>query len=113
MRVMVKRREFLAAAVFLGLLFPGAARADDYVLTIKNHHFSPPVLNIPANQKVKITVRNDDATDEEFESYELNREKVVSGNSQITVFVGPLDPGTYPYFGDFHKDLANGQLIAK
>ena len=95
------------------LLFPRAARADDYVLTIKDHHFSPASMTIPAGQKVKLTIVNKDGTPEEFESYELNREKVVDGNSRIVVFVGPLDPGTYPYFGDFHKDLANGQLMAK
>jgi plastocyanin len=95
------------------VLVPGIARADDYVLTIRDHHFSPAAMTIPAGQKVKLTVVNQDATPEEFESYELNREKVVDGNSRIIVFVGPLDAGTYPYFGDFHKDLANGQLVAK
>lgn len=95
------------------LLFPGPARADDYVLTIKDHRFSPATMTIPIGQKVKLTVVNKDATPEEFESYELNREKVVDGNSRIIVFVGPLDAGTYPFFGDFHKELANGQLIAK
>ena len=113
MGIMVKRQEFLAVAVLFGLLFPSAARADAYVLTIKDHHFSPASLTIPAGQKVKLTVVNKDATAEEFESYELNREKVVDGNSQITVFVGPLDAGTYPYFGDFHKELANGIQIRK
>jgi Cupredoxin-like domain len=50
---------------------------------------------------------------QEFESYELNREKVVAAKSKITVYVGPLEPGRYPFFGDFHKDSANGVLIAK
>jgi plastocyanin len=89
------------------------ASADEYVLTIKNHYFTPSVLEVPSGQKVKLIVDNRDATAEEFESYELNREKVVDGNSKITVFIGPLDPGTYPYFGDFHKDLANGKIVVK
>jgi plastocyanin len=109
----VKRLELLIVAAFFMVLVPGIARADDYVLTIRDHHFSPAAMTIPAGQKVKLTVVNQDATPEEFESYELNREKVVDGNSRIIVFVGPLDAGTYPYFGDFHKDLANGQLVAK
>jgi hypothetical protein len=29
------------------------------------------------------------------------------------VFVGPLRPGTYPYFGEFHMDTAKGTLIAE
>lgn len=103
----------LAGAALLLLVMPGVARAQDYALTIKGHHFTPAVLEVPAGQKLKIVVSNEDPTAEEFESYELNREKVVSGNSRITVFIGPLDPGTYPYFGDFHKDQATGKIVAK
>jgi hypothetical protein len=29
------------------------------------------------------------------------------------VFLGPLDPGEYKFFGDFHQDTAQGVLIAK
>ena len=112
---MQTHRVFLFFAGLCLLSWVQAAYADDnsYALTIKNHKFIPETLDVPADQKVKIVVSNDDPTPEEFESYELNREKVVDGNSKITVFVGPLDPGTYPFFGDFHKDLANGKIIAK
>ena len=54
---------------------------------------------MPAGRKTKQTIVNKDATPDEFESYELNREKVVVGNSRIIVFVGPLKPGRYPFFG--------------
>ena len=84
-----------------------------FVLTIKEHKFSPSDLTVPADTKIKLTVRNADPTPEEFESYELNREKVVPGNSEIVVFIGPLSPGVYPYFGDFHKDSAQGVLTVK
>ncbi|HTK85159.1 MAG TPA: cupredoxin domain-containing protein [Patescibacteria group bacterium] len=109
----VKQLEILTIAAAIAILNPAIARADDYVLTIRDHHFTPPVLEIPSNQKIKLIVDNKDATAEEFESYELNREKVVDGNSKITVFIGPLDPGTYPYFGDFHKDVATGKIVVK
>jgi Cupredoxin-like domain len=68
---------------------------------------------VPAGTKVRLTIRNDDATPEEFESTELHREKVVPPGQQIIVIVGPLDAGTYGFFGDFHKDTAQGKLIAK
>ena len=90
-----------------------AARADDYVLTIKDHRFTPTEINIPANKRVQITVVNDDATPEEFESNELNREKVVVGKGTITVLLGPLDAGRYPFFGDFHQETAQGVLVVK
>ena len=73
----------------------------------------PREITVPAHTKIKLVVDNQDATAEEFESYELNREKVVAAKSKITVYVGPLEPGRYPFFGDFHKDSANGVLIAK
>ncbi len=82
-------------------------------LAIRDHHFVPTELTVPAGTKIKLVIDNQDPTAEEFESYELNREKVVPANAQITIFVGPLDPGRYPFFGDFHKDSATGVLIAK
>lgn len=91
-----------------------AALADEPLeLTIKDHRFAPAELEVPANQKVRLRVRNLDPTAEEFESFELNREKVVAGNAEIVLFIGPLAPGRYPYFGDFHRDTANGVIVAK
>jgi hypothetical protein len=90
-----------------------AARADDYVLTIKDHRFTPTEINIPANKRVQITVVNDDATPEEFESKEMKVEKVIPGKSKGVVRVGPLRPGRYPFFGEFHEATAKGTLIAE
>jgi plastocyanin len=82
-------------------------------LVIRGHKFEPTELTVPAGKKVKLVIENQDDTAEEFESYELNREKVVPPKGQIIVYVGPLEPGRYPFFGDFHKDSAQGVLIAK
>ena len=43
----------------------------------------------------------------------LNREKLVPPGQTVTVFLGPLEPGEYKFFGDFHQDTAQGVLIAK
>ena len=82
-------------------------------LVIRDHKFEPAEITVPADKKVKLVIDNQDATAEEFESYELNREKVVPAKGTITVFVGPLKPGRYSFFGDFHKDTAQGVLVAK
>jgi plastocyanin len=97
------------------LLIAGVACAEDYDarLVIKDHKFEPTELTVPAGQKIKLLVDNQDPTPEEFESNELNREKVVVGKSSITVFLGPLDAGRYPFFGDFHQETAQGVLIVK
>ncbi|HAZ08045.1 MAG TPA: cupredoxin domain-containing protein [Elusimicrobia bacterium] len=104
------------ALILLLSLFSASAFAADvkeYTLTLRNHRFVPAQLIIPANTKVKILVVNEDPTPEEFESHELNREKIVTGKGRITVYVGPLKAGKYPFFGEFHMDTAQGVLIAK
>ena len=97
------------------LLFPLLAIAADeeYTIQIQNHRFIPEQLIVPANKKIKLLIENKDATPEEFESYELNREKVITSNGKTTIYIGPLSPGKYPYFGDFNQTTANGLIIAK
>jgi plastocyanin len=104
---------FFGAIVLLAAV--GAARADDTDarLVIRDHKFEPAEFSVPAGKKIKLVIENQDATAEEFESHELKREKVVPAKGQVTIFVGPLKPGRYPFFGDFHKDSAKGVLIAK
>ena len=82
-------------------------------IEIREHLFFPAEFEVPANQKVKLIIYNRDATPEEFESYELNREKVIVGNSQGVVFIGPLKPGEYPFFGEFNLKTALGKIIVK
>ena len=90
------------------------ARADTpvFAIIIKDHQFHPARLEVPAGVRVKLAVDNQDPTPEEFESYELNREKVIMGNSKATLFVGPLKSGEYPFFGDFNQQSAQGLLVA-
>lgn len=84
-----------------------------YELNIKDHLFAPAQIEIPSGTKVKLLVKNLDPTPEEFESHELNREKIIPGNSEATIFLGPLDAGEYGFFGEFHEDTAQGKLIVK
>lgn len=103
------------AAIVLLLLLTSSAYAQDFEahLVINQHKFEPVELSVPAGQKIKLLIENQDATPEEFESNELNREKIVVGKGTITVFLGPLDAGRYPFFGDFHQETAQGVLVVK
>ena len=92
---------------------PAPALAGPITLRIKDNKFIPAELEVPANTTFELLVVNEDPTPEEFESHELNREKIVTGNSRITVPIGPLKPGRYPFFGEFHMATAQGALIAK
>ena len=91
--------------------FNSYAAPPTFEIIIKDHLFYPDELVIPANTKVKLLVKNQDATPEEFESYELNREKVIPGKTQAIIFVGPLPPGIYPFFGEFFPKTAQGKII--
>ncbi len=110
-----KRMVFAGTIMALALGSSPSFGADDpnYALTIRQHRFEPTELEIPAGKKIALVVKNLDATPEEFESLELHREKVVAGGSEITVYIGPLKPGRYEFFGDFNPDTARGHLIAK
>ena len=102
----------VACGLALGAL-PAAAEDTDVRLVIREHKFVPAEITVPARKKIKLVIENQDATAEEFESDELNREKIVPAKGKVTIFVGPLEPGRYPFFGDFHKETAKGALIAK
>ena len=73
--------------------------------------FAPTEVTAPAGKKIKLIIENQDATAEEFESYALNREKIVAPGARIVVFVGPLKPGRYEFFGDFNQKTARGWLV--
>ncbi len=110
------RVKSVALAALAMLLVGGSvARADDAVfnLVFRQHRFVPDHLEVPAHVKFRILVKNTDDTADEFESTDLNREKLVTPGQTITVFLGPLDPGTYHFFGDFHQATAQGVLVAK
>ena len=111
----------LLASVPLMLLALGAgfsataalAADDTFTLTIKDHRFEPAQLEVPAGKKLKLIVKNLDATPEEFESHDLKREKVIAGKGEATIAIGPLKPGTYKFVGEYHESTAQGQIIAK
>ena len=82
-------------------------------MEIRNHLFIPSEITIPENTKIKLVIFNHDETDEEFESFELNREKVILGESKGIIFIGPLPAGEYPIFGEFFPKTAKGKVIVK
>ncbi len=104
----------LAVLGSLTLVAPAAANELPVVhLTVQAGHFTPKVVNVPANQKFKLRVLNKGPAVEEFESTDLNREQIVGPGRHIEVYLGPLKPGRYKFFGDFHPDTARGEIVAK
>jgi hypothetical protein len=100
-----------------GLLALGVSQSamavDTVEISIKDHKFNPSEITIPAKTKVKLLIKNLDPTPEEFESHSMHREKIIPGNSQAVIFIGPLSPGTYKFFGEFNEKTAQGRVIVK
>lgn len=92
------------------------AMADEmklYELKIKNHKFDKETLVVEANKKFKLKIINEDPSSEEFESLSMIVEKFIGPKRSITVTIGPLKPGQYDYFGEFHASTCKGILTAK
>ena len=105
---------FLAAVALLVLSvsLPALADPGPVMITIRDHQFVPAEVSVPANAKVELNVRNEQATPAEFESNSLHREKVVPPGGGISVFIGPLSPGRYEFFDDFHP-ATRGFVVAQ
>ena len=100
-------------ATMLAVVFAaGAAHAKDYTITLKDNAFTPSNLEVPAGEKIKLTVVNHTDKAAEFESDDLDREKVVAANSSIEVILDAMKPGVYPYDNDFHEET-KGTITAK
>lgn len=104
------RAHKILGVVLLAVSTVVPAEVPSFTLEIRDHLFYPAELVIPADTKVRLIVINRDPTPEEFESYELNREKVIMGGAQAVIFLGPLPAGTYPFFGEFNPKTAQGSV---
>ncbi|HEY0202832.1 MAG TPA: cupredoxin domain-containing protein [Acetobacteraceae bacterium] len=100
-----------ALAAALALAAPASA-AEPVRLVIRDHSFTPAEITVPANERFRIEVENQDATPAEFESSGLRAEKIVVPGGKITVMVGPLKPGIYAFVDDYNPDTAKGALTA-
>lgn len=102
----------LALGIMAGCLNDRAEADTVLSLVLKDHRFTPSELSVAAGERFRIEVENLDPTPAEFESSGLKVEKIVVGGGKITIRVGPLRPGTYPFFDDYHPDEAKGTLTA-
>jgi hypothetical protein len=89
-----------------------ALAAEVVTLTIKDHRFVPSEVSVPAGERFRIEVENQDSTPAEFESADLRVEKIVVPGGKIAVMTGPLKPGIYKFFDDYHPDTAKGTMTA-
>jgi Cupredoxin-like domain len=101
--------------VLVTLLFPAGARGDDTVIELRfeSRRFIPQTITVPANQPLTLRITNASKEPIEFESFKLNREKVVGPGETIIVRLPALRPGSYGFYDDFHQDVPAGSIVAK
>ena len=104
-------------AAFVGLLLlvfavPASAQSPKVTLAIQENQFVPADVEVPAGVKVELVIRNEKKTAAEFESNALRREKVIPPGVTASVFIGPLKPGRYEFFDDFHP-ATRGAVVVK
>lgn len=102
---------FLLISLFFSLTTNAEVKRPEYYLEIKNHLFYPAQISIPANKKIKLVIHNLDNSPEEFDSFDLNREKVIFSKQRSIIFIGPLPEGEYTFFGEYHPNSARGKVI--
>lgn len=106
-------KQILSIATLFLCVVLNAIAFEAISIEIKDHKFIPEEISVPVNQKVKLVITNSDTSAEEFESHDLHREKIIQGNSQAVIYIGPLKPGTYSFFGEFNPKTAIGRIIVK
>jgi len=104
----------LAWLILAGAATPlSAAPLPSYELILRDGHFTPAVLEVPAGQRFKIVLKNQGEGPAEFESTPLRVEKVLSPGVTTFVVIHPLRPGRYPFFDEFNPQLPEGAILAQ
>ena len=94
----------------------GAALADDlptYKLLMKDGRIFPETLEVQANTRFRLEVKNEGPGAAEFESLELKKELVLAPGITRSLVFFPMKPGAYKFFDDFHPDTGQGRIVAK
>ncbi|MSP33331.1 MAG: cupredoxin domain-containing protein [Rickettsiales bacterium] len=89
------------------------AATAEYNIQIKDHRFIPSTIEVKAEEKFKLIIENLDQTAAEFESHDLNKEKILIGGKKTTLIITPLKAGEYNFCDDFHAKETVGKIIAK
>src|SRR5437867_2661987 len=105
-----------SALALAGVLLLGptpAARADDLTvgLAVHEHGFEPAQIEAVAGSRIRLEITNHTPAAIEFESFELNRERVVQPGQTAAVYVSGLAAGRYEFFDDFHQQRRGALLV--
>lgn len=106
----------VALAMTVIIVAPQAAHADElptFTIVMKQGRLHPDTLEVPANKRFKLILRNEGVSPVEFESRSLRKEKVLAPGATSFLVVAPQKPGEYDMFDEFHEDTARGRIVVK
>lgn len=98
--------------LLMAMLSLKAKGVEEFTIELRQHLFYPSRIDVPAYQKVKLIIHNLDDRPEEFDSFDLNREKMIFAGRKASIFIGPLKPGEYAFFGEYNPNTARGLVVA-
>jgi len=90
-----------------------AAEMPTFTVVLKEGRLHPATLEVPANTRFKIVIRNDGPGPAELESRSLRKEKVLAPGATSFVVVAPQKPGEHDMFDEFHPDTGQGRIVVK
>jgi len=106
-------RIFAFLLAFLVSLAAHAADMPTHVLVMQDGRLQPETIEVAANVKFRLEIRNQGKSAAEFESTELKKESVLAPGVTRSLVFAPLKPGSYKFFDDFHPETAQGRIVAK
>jgi len=98
------------------LLMAGQVAADDvptFKVLMKEGKIIPETVEVPANTRFRLEIRNEGPGAAEFESIELKKELVLAPGVTRNMVFFPMKPGTYKFFDDFHPETGQARIVAK
>jgi hypothetical protein len=107
------RRRILLIVIFL--IFEVSLVKGENILksTIKNQRFLPDEIHLKADTQAVFQITNEDKIPVEFESTDLNKEKMVLPGKTLEIPLKGLKPGVYEFFSDFGPKELRGRIIVE
>ncbi|MGH8013655.1 MAG: cupredoxin domain-containing protein [Candidatus Binataceae bacterium] len=115
----VPHRPLISSAIALSAILAAAsipaAQAGNEVIMLRyqDNRYSPQTVKGGAGEPLTLKFLNSSKRTIEFESFKLNRERVVQPGQTITVHLPALSSGSYDFYDDFHQDVPEGTIVAK
>lgn len=110
-----RMKKFYAVLALFSIwpLYVFGAPLQNYDITITDGVFKPSSIEVPANQRFKITIKNTGKVPAEFENLSLRVEKVLGPDVTSFVVIHPLKTGKYHFIDDFHVNMPGFDIISK